>query len=202
MRVEWDALVERGRVSGRVHAEDVTHVFRDVELTGDVLADIQEAMIELRDHDRRGGRRRWSTTHRPRSRERREVMRRVGGDDVDEQLLSRRRTRRTKRTMPKGDGRHVRRRADVPARDRPGRPAHGRRRASAGAADRGGQARRGADRRGRRLRSAVRGRRGPHADAGRQPGRAGQERADPGQPAARGEHRQAVLGPRACSCST
>ena len=42
--VEWDALIERGRVSGAVHAEDVTHVFRDVELTGDVLADIQQAM--------------------------------------------------------------------------------------------------------------------------------------------------------------
>ena len=42
--MEWDALIERGRVSGAVHAEDVTHVFRDVELTGDVLADIQQAM--------------------------------------------------------------------------------------------------------------------------------------------------------------
>ena len=32
---EWEELVERGRESGGVHAEDVTHVFRDVELTGD-----------------------------------------------------------------------------------------------------------------------------------------------------------------------
>ena len=58
---EWDALVERGRVSGAVHAEDVTHVFRDVELTGDVLADIQDAMTSfgiIIDEAVDGGRRR------------------------------------------------------------------------------------------------------------------------------------------------
>jgi RNA polymerase primary sigma factor len=98
---EWEALVERGRESGGVHAEDVTHVFRDVELTGDVLADIQEVMsgfgivideaVETVIDDTP-------------SAIRREVVVETKGDDVDEELLSRRRTRRTKRTMPKGEG--------------------------------------------------------------------------------------------------
>ena len=34
---EWQALVEKGRAHGSVHAEDVTMVLRHVELTGDVL---------------------------------------------------------------------------------------------------------------------------------------------------------------------
>jgi RNA polymerase primary sigma factor len=98
---EWGDLVERGRVSGAVHAEDVTHVFRDVELTGDVLADIQDAMTsfgimidEAVD----------SVVDDTPSSIRREVIVESGGDDIDEQLLDRRRTRRTKKTMPKGEG--------------------------------------------------------------------------------------------------
>jgi RNA polymerase primary sigma factor len=98
---EWDALVERGRVSGGVHAEDVTHVFRDVELTGDVLVDIREAMTsfgitidEAVD----------AVVDDTPSAIRREVIVESTGDDNDEQLLSRRRARRTKRTMPKGEG--------------------------------------------------------------------------------------------------
>ncbi|MET0911221.1 MAG: sigma-70 factor domain-containing protein, partial [Ilumatobacteraceae bacterium] len=103
--VEWDALIERGRRSGGVHAEDVTHVFRDVELTGDVLADIQQAMlgfgITIDDAVE-------SVVDDTPSSMRREVLMEShavegGGDDVDEQLLSRRRTRRTKRMAPKGD---------------------------------------------------------------------------------------------------
>jgi len=35
--VEWEALILRGRQQGSVHAEQVTHVLRDIELTGDVL---------------------------------------------------------------------------------------------------------------------------------------------------------------------
>ena len=35
--VEWAALVHRGHQQGSLHAEQVTHVLRDVELTGDVL---------------------------------------------------------------------------------------------------------------------------------------------------------------------
>jgi RNA polymerase primary sigma factor len=34
---EWNALLEHGRHQGRIHAEQVTHVLRDVELTGEVL---------------------------------------------------------------------------------------------------------------------------------------------------------------------
>ena len=38
--VEWSALVEKGRVSGGVHADQVAHVLRHVELTGDVLVSV------------------------------------------------------------------------------------------------------------------------------------------------------------------
>ncbi len=104
--VEWDALIERGRVSGAVHAEDVTHVFRDVELTGDVLADIQQAMsafgITIDDAVEGVVDETPSSLRRELIVESRAIER--GGDDVDEQLLDRRRTRRTKRIAPKGDG--------------------------------------------------------------------------------------------------
>jgi len=104
--VEWDALIERGRLSGAVHAEDVTHVFRDVELTGDVLADIQHAMsafgITIDDAVEAVVDETPSSLRRELIVESRAIER--GGDDVDEQLLDRRRTRRTKRIAPKGDG--------------------------------------------------------------------------------------------------
>ena len=96
---EWGDLVDRGRGAGAVHAEEVTHVLRHVELTGDVLTEVQQAMAvhgividEAVDHiadDTPSG-------------VRREVV--VAESDDDEQLLSRRRTRRTRRTGPKGDG--------------------------------------------------------------------------------------------------
>ena len=31
-QLEWDALVERGRANGEVHADQVSHVLRHVEL--------------------------------------------------------------------------------------------------------------------------------------------------------------------------
>jgi RNA polymerase primary sigma factor len=37
---EWDALVARGSEAGSLHAEDIAHVLRGVELTGDVLTDV------------------------------------------------------------------------------------------------------------------------------------------------------------------
>jgi len=37
---EWAALLSRGARDGALHAEDVAHVLRDVELTGDVLNDV------------------------------------------------------------------------------------------------------------------------------------------------------------------
>ena len=43
---EWGDLVERGRDTGELHAEDVAHVLRHVELTGDVLVEVQSALTE------------------------------------------------------------------------------------------------------------------------------------------------------------
>jgi RNA polymerase primary sigma factor len=38
---EWAALMERGRQVGVLHAEEITHVLRQVELNGDVLSSVQ-----------------------------------------------------------------------------------------------------------------------------------------------------------------
>ena len=104
---EWDKLVAEGRESGEVHAEDLTHVLRHVELTGDVLVDVQSKMAEHGitiddaveghgdDHDR--------VT---------EILHKVTvvpvesplPDDADEKLLSRRRGRRMKKSSPEGEG--------------------------------------------------------------------------------------------------
>ena len=130
-----------------------------------------------------GARRSWRATRRGRRRRCRRAVAEPAADPSNETGGA------------EGRRRHVRCGADVPAGDRPGRPAHDRRRAAARPADRGGQARRASHRRGGGRGSAVRGRREPHADAGRQRGRAGQERADAGQPAPGGQHRQAVFGP-------
>jgi RNA polymerase primary sigma factor len=97
---EWNALVERGRELGAIHAEEVTHVFRDIELTSEVLTTIEltmtsygitidEAVDAIADDTPSGVVR--------------EVMFEAPADD-DEQLLSRRRTRRTKRAVPRGEG--------------------------------------------------------------------------------------------------
>ena len=43
-RSEWDALVGRGRAAGELHAEDITHVLREVELTGDMLTLVYETL--------------------------------------------------------------------------------------------------------------------------------------------------------------
>ncbi|MEY4339254.1 MAG: polymerase sigma factor RpoD [Actinomycetota bacterium] len=43
---EWRALVERGSASGVLHADDVAHVLRKVELTSDVLAGVHELLGE------------------------------------------------------------------------------------------------------------------------------------------------------------
>lgn len=44
---DWDALIDRGRLHGVVHAEDVAHVVRDVELTPEVLTAVSEALFKL-----------------------------------------------------------------------------------------------------------------------------------------------------------
>ena len=93
---EWEKLVAKGRESGEVHAEDVAHVLRHVELTGDVLVDVQSKMAEhgIAIDDAVEG-------HAD------DLGDDVGAplpDDADEKLLSRRRGRRTKKSSPRGEG--------------------------------------------------------------------------------------------------
>ncbi len=122
---EWRSLIDRGRQQGSVHAEQVTHVLRHVELTGDVLDSISHTLTEagisldetvdeadvVDEPDD-------TPTDVPRIADRE-------SDDADEHLLSRRRRRRVKRAAPRTRGPDVGWRADVPAGDRPGRPADG-----------------------------------------------------------------------------
>ncbi|NND73636.1 MAG: RNA polymerase sigma factor RpoD [Ilumatobacter sp.] len=102
-RDEWGELVQRGRESGEVHAEDLTHVLRHIELTGDVIEQVQTTMadhgieiddaIDAEDHEVDQA-----------------IVREVLvdevalPDDADEKLLSRRRGRRMKKAAPKGEG--------------------------------------------------------------------------------------------------
>ena len=101
---EWADLVTQGRTSGAVHAEDVAHVLRHIELSGDVLAQVQTTMAghgieiddevdHIADDTPPAGRRRLVV----------EDERAKGADDQDEELLSRGRGRRTRKTGPKGD---------------------------------------------------------------------------------------------------
>jgi RNA polymerase primary sigma factor len=41
---EWNSLLARGSISGVLDAEEITHVLRTVELTGDVLEEVQQAV--------------------------------------------------------------------------------------------------------------------------------------------------------------
>ncbi len=100
--LEWDALIERGRTSGEVHADQVSHVLRHVELSESLLTDVQamfsDAGISIDDkldHDE-------DDLHEDSPPGvRREV---VVENDADEKLLSRRRQRRTKKRGPKAEG--------------------------------------------------------------------------------------------------
>ncbi len=95
---EWTELVRLGRDDGVLHADDITKVLRHVELTGDVLAVVHEALAALgitiddavpdvEDDTPPVG------THQ------------VVIDDEDaERLLSRRRRRRGSKRPPKGEG--------------------------------------------------------------------------------------------------
>jgi RNA polymerase primary sigma factor len=93
---EWEKLVAKGRKSGEVHAEDLTHVLRHVELTGDVLVDVQSKMAEhgIAIDDAVEG----HADHLD------DVVEVPLADDADEKLLSRRRERRTKKSSPRGEG--------------------------------------------------------------------------------------------------
>ena len=52
-RSEWDALVTRGRADGELHAEQVAHVLRHVELTGDALLAVNGSLTGAGITDRR-----------------------------------------------------------------------------------------------------------------------------------------------------
>ncbi|HZX55899.1 MAG TPA: hypothetical protein VFE86_14530, partial [Ilumatobacteraceae bacterium] len=41
---EWNSLLARGEIAGVLDAEEITHVLRTVELTGDVLEGVQQAV--------------------------------------------------------------------------------------------------------------------------------------------------------------
>jgi RNA polymerase primary sigma factor len=98
---EWGDLIQRARTVGTVHAEEVAHVLRHIELTGDVLTQVQAAMHtygiaidddvdHVADDTPAIGTRRVET---------------AAGTDVDddERLLRRGRSRRTRPTGPTGD---------------------------------------------------------------------------------------------------
>jgi RNA polymerase primary sigma factor len=46
-RTEWEHMVERGRESGELHADQVAHVLRHVELTGDAIMAVSEALASV-----------------------------------------------------------------------------------------------------------------------------------------------------------
>ncbi|MGK0312756.1 MAG: RNA polymerase primary sigma factor [Ilumatobacter sp.] len=104
---EWGKLVKQGRATGEVHAEKVAHVLRHVELTGDVLDQVQSAMaeqgitiddaVDTDDHDIPVGIVREVVVEKI-------AAELIAPEDADEQLLSRRRGNRTKKSQPKGDG--------------------------------------------------------------------------------------------------
>ena len=101
---EWGDLVAQGRSSGAVHAEDIAHVLRHIELSGDVLAQVQSTMAghginiddevdHIADDTPSGGRRRVVVEDKPAT----------TPADHDEELLSRGRDRRVRKAGPRGD---------------------------------------------------------------------------------------------------
>ncbi len=101
---EWGELLGRGRAEGAVHAEDVAHVLRNVELTSEVLVEVHSAMeghgiaidvdVDHVDDTPTTMRRRVVVEERSES----------AADEAVEQLLERGRTRRTRKAAPRGDG--------------------------------------------------------------------------------------------------
>ncbi|MEY4230405.1 MAG: polymerase sigma factor RpoD [Actinomycetota bacterium] len=98
---EWTDLIERGRTRGVLHAEEITHVLRKVELSGDVLAAVQDELhsrsIEIDetiDDD---------LAEAPVAEERSDEMVLAATEDT-EGLLARRRRRRTERAANNPEG--------------------------------------------------------------------------------------------------
>ena len=99
-RSEWEGLLRRGRADGQLHAEQVAHVLRDVELTGDALLAINQTLAdagitvdETVDDD--------AEDESPTRGTQREML--VEDEDI-ERLLTRRRRRRGQKRTAKGDG--------------------------------------------------------------------------------------------------
>ena len=105
---EWDKLVERGRTTGEVHADQVSHVLRHVELSETVLTDVHEVMAgagiaidDKLDDDHHDS----DDDDTPVGTRREVLLENVPPEnDADEALLSRRRQRRTKKRGPKAEG--------------------------------------------------------------------------------------------------
>jgi RNA polymerase primary sigma factor len=98
---EWEDLIQQARTVGSVHADEVAHVLRHIELTGDVLTQVQAAMHtygividddvdHVADDTPAAGTRRVATES-------------AADVDDDERLLRRGRSRRTRPTGPTGD---------------------------------------------------------------------------------------------------
>jgi RNA polymerase primary sigma factor len=104
---EWSALIEHGRHQGSIHAEQVTHVLRDVELTGEVLDSVRRVCedegITLDETVDEGdevfaGDAAAAATAQILDLENEDVL------EADEHLLSRRRRRRLRRAAPRTEG--------------------------------------------------------------------------------------------------
>jgi RNA polymerase primary sigma factor len=98
---EWGELIERGQRSGELHADEVSHVLRHVELSETILSEVQAAMASagIAIDDKVEGVDDIDDDTPPSIR--REI---VMEDDADEVLLSRRRKGRTKKRGPKAEG--------------------------------------------------------------------------------------------------
>jgi RNA polymerase primary sigma factor len=100
-RSEWDALVARGRADGELHADEIAHVVREVELTGDVLNTVHDVLTAagitvddtVHDVDE-------ADDHTPPRGSGRQVV--LDDDDV-ERLLTRRRRRRGQKRSTRVD---------------------------------------------------------------------------------------------------
>jgi RNA polymerase primary sigma factor len=100
---EWGDLIAQGRELGQIHAEDIAHVLRNVELTGEVLHDVHTVMadhgiaiddaVDADEHDPVVTPAGSHTI----------VLEERDTDEADETLLSRRRKRRMRRSAPKGE---------------------------------------------------------------------------------------------------
>ena len=99
-RSEWQALVERGRGAGELQADQIAHVLREVELTGDVLNAVHDTLVSagiaiddtVTDDE--------ETDDTPPRGAQREVV--LEDEDV-ERLLSRRRRRRGQKRVARVD---------------------------------------------------------------------------------------------------